>query len=366
MPSRNDIIDILKTINYPGFSRDIISFGLVKRIELEKNKLNISLSVKSSNLKATNQLKSLIYDKLQLKLPNVSTKISFEIEDSQSKQEVSKIIGIKHIIAVASAKGGVGKSTVAINLASQLSKTESVGFLDLDIYGPSLPLMVAENSTPKLEQDKLIPIEKYGIKLMSFGFLNSGNSPAIWRGPMVSKLTNQFFDNVKWGELDFLIIDLPPGTGDIQLTLCQKLSLDGVVMVTTPQEIALEDVRKGSEMFKKVNVPILGIVENMSKLILKGRLNSDSENYDLQINNQNIRLDEKGEFEFEFKVFDGPGGLSESNRINVPMLGEICLDPKLSNSIDDGVPFVLNNENENITKEFERIVEVIKKTLDKP
>tara|TARA_Y100001980_G_C14548444_1_gene329676 strand:+ start:20 stop:1120 length:1101 start_codon:yes stop_codon:yes gene_type:complete len=359
MTTRSDIIDILKTIKYPGFSRDIVSFGIIKEIELNENNLNLVISIKSTNAKVADELEKLIINKLRLRKPKISTKISFEIEDIQTSAKTSSIKGINYIIAVASAKGGVGKSTVAINLASQLSKTMRVGFLDLDIYGPSLPLMVGDSSTPLLDQDKLIPIEKYDMKLMSFGFLNSGDSPAIWRGPMVSKLTNQFFDNVKWGDLDFLIIDLPPGTGDIQLTLSQKLALDGAVIVTTPQQIALEDVRKGTEMFRKVNVPILGIIENMSKLILRGKINSNLAFKNLKINSHIVEVNSDGEFELEYKVFDGPGGLSESNRIDVPMIGEIHLDPKLSRSIDNGLPYVLNYENSSITQEFEKIVSEI-------
>ena len=183
---------------------------------------------------------------------------------------------------------------------------------------------------------------------------------------MVAKLTNQFFDNVDWGELDFLIIDLPPGTGDIQLTLAQKLSLDGAIIITTPQEISLEDVRKGSEMFKKVNVPIIGIIENMSKLLISGKFISKEDKVlgELIINNKKVTIDKNGNFNLEYKVFDGPGGISESSRLDVPLLGEIYLDPKLSISVDSGTPFVLEHINSDITKEFEKIEKEIKEYLN--
>ena len=291
MISKNQIIDILKTIKYPGFSRDIISFGLVKNIEIKNNDIDIILCLKSNNSEIVEQLKSEIKSLISSQFDIGNLKIEIELDQLDSNFQSNRIEGIKNIIAVGSAKGGVGKSTVAINIASQLSKTNKVGFLDLDIYGPSLPIMIGDKTAPKIIDNQLIPIDKYNMRLMSFGFLNQGNSPAIWRGPMVAKLTNQFFDNVNWGELDFLIIDLPPGTGDIQLTLAQKLSLDGVIIITTPQEISLEDVRKGSEMFKKVNVPILGIIENMSKLLISGEITSSDDNRfigDLIINEQKV------------------------------------------------------------------------------
>ena len=366
MISKNEIIDLLKTIQYPGFSRDIVSFGLIKDIQIDGADIRLELSLKSNNPEIVDRLKTEIHSIItsQENVDNLS--IDIELDEIDSSFKETKIDGIKNIIAVGSAKGGVGKSTVAINIASQLSKNSKVGLLDLDIYGPSLPLMVGESTTPKIIQNQLIPIEKYNMKLMSFGFLNQGNAPAIWRGPMVATLTNQFFDNVDWGELDFLIIDLPPGTGDIQLTLAQKLSLDGAIIVTTPQQISLDDVRKGSEMFKKVNVPILGIVENMSKLLISGQFinKGDKGLGDLIINNRKVDIDPNGQFNFEYKVFDGPGGLSESSRLKVPLLGEICLDPELARSIDNGTPFVLEHTNNNITREFEKIESKIKKELN--
>ena len=367
MLTKEKIIDLLKTIKYPGFSRDIISFGLIKDIKIQDKNINLTLSLKSNNeeliKEVTQDIESLLKQHLDIK----NLDINIELQKLDSNFQNNKIEGIKRIIAVGSAKGGVGKSTIAINLASELSKKYSVGFLDLDIYGPSLPLMVGENKSPQIINQKLIPIEKYGMRLMSFGFLNQGDSPAIWRGPMVAKLTNQFFDNVEWGDLDFLIIDLPPGTGDIQLTLAQKLSLDGIVIVTTPQQIALEDVRKGSEMFKKVNVPILGIVENMSKLSIPGKFFSyDNEkiNGNLIIDGKEIQFDENGNFNLDYNVFEGPGGMSESKRLNVPLLGEISLDPKLSFSVDHGTPFVLEHTNNNIAEEFKKIGELIIKYLN--
>ena len=368
MITKQIIIDNLKKINYPGFSRDIVSFGLIKEIIIEDNKLVLVVKIKTDNKDQINQLSTDIKKKLFDNLDIEKIDIQIELDKVDSNFENNKIEGIKNIIAVGSAKGGVGKSTVSINLAVELSKEYKVGFLDLDIYGPSLPLMISENQTPEIINQKLIPIKKHGMQLMSFGFLNQGDSPAIWRGPMVAKLTNQFFDNVDWRDLDFLIIDLPPGTGDIQLTLAQKLSLDGIVIVTTPQKISLEDVRKGSEMFKKVNVPILGIVENMSTLSFSGRFisnNNDNNSGNIIIEGleESIIVDKNGDFQINLNVFEGPGGASESKRLDVPLLGSIPLDSALSMSVDNGTPFMLKHNNNNTAKEFIKISKNIKNRL---
>ena len=367
MISKKDIIDILKNIQYPGYSRDIISFGIVKDIHINNNDVVLILSIKTDNHELINELKKNIQDKINSNLSSVNLKIDVDLDKVESNFQNNKISGINNILAVGSAKGGVGKSTVAINLAVELSKTNKVGFLDLDIYGPSLPLMVDEKETPEIVDQKLIPIEKYGMQLMSFGFLNQGDSPAIWRGPMVAKLTNQFFDNVDWKDLDILIIDLPPGTGDIQLTLAQKLALDGIIMVTTPQKIALEDVRKGSEMFKKVNVPISGIVENMSNFFLDGVVSSENNeklingSIKLQGIDNPIDIDDQGRFRIPLNFFDGPGGVSESERIAVPLWGSIPLNADLSLSIEKGEPFMLDDKDSVVYQEFVKISSSVKR-----
>ena len=363
MLTKQKIIDVLKKIKYPGFSRDIISFGLVKNIDIKNELVELSLSVKSNDDKILEVLKTNIENVMAQELSVTSLRINIELNSIESNLEKNNIANIKNIIAVGSAKGGVGKSTIAINVASQLSKNNAVGFLDLDIYGPSLPLMIGDSSTPKIVDQKLIPIKKYNMELMSFGFLNQENAPAIWRGPMVAKLTNQFFDNVNWGQLDLLIIDLPPGTGDIQLTLSQKIDLDGVIIITTPQKIALEDVRKGSDMFKKVNVPILGIIENMSHISFCGKItnkdkNSIFKNSLLEIKGlkKPVFIDKDGSFKVNLKIFDGPGGMSESIRLGLPLLGEIPIEPMLAASTDSGHPFMLTPSADSIaSKQISKI-----------
>ena len=227
--------------------------------------------------------------------------------------------GIKHVVAVASGKGGVGKSTTAVNLACALKHLGArVGLLDCDIYGPSIPLMMGTHEKPTISDDEqmMVPPVSHGIKLMSIGFLIEGDSPVIWRGPMIVKTIQQFVTSVAWGELDYLLVDLPPGTGDAQLTLCQTVPLDGGVIVTTPQEASLGVVRKGIGMFRKVNVPILGIIENMS--------------YFTTPNGERV------------EIFGHGGGRAESARQNVTFLGEIPIYTEIRVAGDTGVPVVVS------------------------
>ena len=240
------------------------------------------------------------------------TKVSDEstIRKPATIQQNQSVQGIKHVIAVASGKGGVGKSTIAANIAAILSeKSFKVGLLDLDIYGPSLPIILGLSEQPKVTSErKLIPLEFRGMKVMSFGFLSDDDSPAIWRGPLVARMTEQFFKDVIWGELDYLVLDLPPGTGDVQLTLTQKIKISGAIIVTTPQDIALADVRKGANMFQKVNAPILGVIENMSGFQIEGKIidnkGSPLSGGTVQVSEaKETAVNEKGEFNLIIDLF---------------------------------------------------------------
>lgn len=357
----DEIKNILKQIKYPGYSRDIISFGIVTNIAIENNNITISLK-----LNAEDKIKSDIQNEIirVLKQLNSSYKVFVNLEESSNSIDVSNEIkslkNVKNIIAIASGKGGVGKSTTSVNIASILSKDYKVGILDLDIYGPSLPTLINYKEQPLINNNIIEPVEKFNIKSMSFGFINNENSPTIWRGPMVSRMTQQFFENVNWGKLDYLILDLPPGTGDIQLTLVQKIKLTGAVIVTTPQDLSHVDVKKGSDMFKKVDTPIIGVIENMVGTNISGRLSDvDISKASLEINNKKINLDNKGNFNFVHNIFSGESGLKESQRLGLPLLGQIPLDYNLSESCDLGIPYVTNNLDSIIKLEFSKIAEAI-------
>lgn len=359
---KQDIVEQLGKIKYPGFSKDIISFGILKDIKISNDLISIIFSQPTNQQDVLDKIKQSTINKVSsLDDLNRIIEVTFVTSENLNKSNVAnkKNENIKNIIAVSSGKGGVGKSTIAVNLAAELSKTFKVGLLDLDIYGPSLPTLIGNSDTPKvIENNLLVPIEKYNMKFMSFGFLNVKDDPAIWRGPMVSKLTHQFFDNVDWGSLDFLILDLPPGTGDIQLTLVQKIALSGAIIVTTPQDLAHQDVKKGSDMFNKVNTPVIGVVENMSFYNLKGKIdgfNNKSMNLSFDNLSKNITVDNKGSFEFDIEIFKGRSGKKESSRLGIPLLGSIPLDPHLSLLSDEGKPYVFENENSLISSIFKDI-----------
>jgi ATP-binding protein involved in chromosome partitioning len=229
------------------------------------------------------------------------------------------IEGVQNLIAIGSGKGGVGKTTVAVNLAIALAKLgHKVGLMDADVYGPNVPLMLGLRATPKAQGERIIPLEKHGMKVMSMGFLNPGDKPLIWRGPMLHSVVQQFLRGVEWGQLEFLLIDLPPGTGDVQLSLIQTAPLTGSIVVTTPSDVSLEDARKAVNMFEQVRVPILGIIENMSYLICP---------------HCQERID----------VFSTGGGERTADQMNVHFLGALPLDPQVRIGGDSGKPVALRD-----------------------
>lgn len=371
-----EVLELLKTIKYPRFSRDIVSFGIIDKIEIVDKKIAVQLKIPTK----TESVKKEIIDNIRQKLESVAQfdEIRIDSKSDDAKPEVKQppvqqrvqLNGdIKHIIAVASGKGGVGKSTVAANLAAALKqKGKKVGLLDLDIYGPSLPIILGIHDMPHITTDrKLIPLEHYGMKIMSFGFISGNNAPVIWRGPMVAKMTEQFFSDVEWGELDYLILDLPPGTGDVQLTLTQQLNISGALIVTTPQDIALADVRKGADMFRKVNAPVLGVVENMSGLIIEGKIiASDGKPAQVKIDimgKETVETDKDGKFSIRYDIFKCGGGEAESKRLGVPLLGVIPISGEIVDSTDSGEPIVLSNPNSPISEIYNSIAEKLMENL---
>ncbi len=366
--NKQEILELLKQIKYPGFSRDIVSFGMVEDVEVDGKSVLVTLKISTQKDNKKQAVEDAVKDILLSKdtVDNVQVQIIEQDQPAPIGQPVPTgpmpLDNVDHIVAVASGKGGVGKSTVAANLAVALTqKKYKVGLLDLDIYGPSLPTILGFNENPRLTQEKkLVPLERYGMKVMSFGFISGNNTPTIWRGPMVSRMTEQFFQDVLWGELDYLILDLPPGTGDVQLTLTQKIRISGAIIVTTPQDIALTDVRKGADMFRKVQTPVLGVVENMSGLVIKGQITHSTGDQQLAIAGlEEVAVDEKGYFEFQLDLFKKGGGLQESNRLDVPLLGEIPISQELMAATDKGEPLVLSDPNSSVSKVFKKIADSI-------
>ena len=372
---KSEVLTLLQAIQYPGFSRDIVSFGMVKNVVVSKDTVEIELTIKTQN----DEKKQIVVDEIKNTLSQYFKLVDIKIIDDGPQQgpppqspqspvqQKFNLDHIENIIAVASGKGGVGKSTVAANIALALKeKKYTVGLLVLDIYGPSLPIILGFNESPKMTQDrKIVPFDKYGLKVMSFGFLSGNETPVIWRGPLVSRMTEQFFNDVTWGKLDFLILDLPPGTGDIQLTLTQKLRMAGAVIITTPQDIALADVRKGADMFRKVHTPILGVVENMSGLQLEGMVKTTDgiaqKNLRMVFQgiDQEVNTDEEGNFSFPIDLFKAGGGAEESERLGVPLLGKIPISMEVMSATDGGKPIILSNPQSTVSEIFRDITENI-------
>lgn len=327
MITESQVTDALRTVKWPGFSRDIVSFGIVKGILISgPNDVTVKMEFATSDPNVARQINMQATAVLEA-LPGVGkVTLDFNLKQPEAAGGVAKssIPRVKRIIAVASGKGGVGKSTVSANLAIALAKSGlRVGLCDCDLYGPSMGLMFGSDEQPMAtDNNEIIPIEAHGLKLMSMAFLLSHDSPVIVRGPLATRYVQQFLRQTAWGELDVLVLDLPPGTGDIQLTIVQTVALDGAVIVTTPQEVALIDARKAVNMFAKVNVRVLGIVENMSYFLCP----SDGVRYD---------------------IFGKGGGEAEALRLKVPLLAQLPIDIPTREGGDKGTPVALTPPEQN-------------------
>ena len=346
MVTQTDIQNVLKAVKYPGYSRDIVSFGLVKEISAANGSVSVAMQLTSPNPEAAQQIKTEA-ERVLKALPGVN-QVHVEVRQPAAGQSAGAtnpfanqkgVPGVKRVTAIASGKGGVGKSTVSANLACALQHLGArVGLLDCDIYGPSIPLMMGVHEKPAISaESRLVPPVAHGVKVMSIGLLLADDQPVIWRGPMIAKTIDQFLMAVEWSDLDFLLVDLPPGTGDAQLSLCQTVPLDGGVIVTTPQEASLGVVRKGIAMFNKVNVPILGIIENMS--------------YFTTPNGERV------------EIFGHGGGREEAARQNVPFLGEVPIFTEIREGGDRGMPIVVSTPNHPAGKAFIQIAETLRKDL---
>lgn len=323
--TKSTVINSLKNISGDKINTNSITLNSIRKFEFNNTDLSLEISLANNS----DEIKNLIVNQLKKDFNglknvnlNILTKSTPTVSTHKDAKKDEILPGVKNTIAIASGKGGVGKSTVAVNLAVALAKDgASVGLIDADIYGPSIPLMLGLNDKPKVYQAensvKMIPLENHGIKFMSIGLLVDDKAPVIWRGPMASGAVKQFMSDVEWGNLDYLIFDLPPGTGDIQLTLVQTIPLTSAVIVTTPQEVSLIDARKALKMFTRVNVPVAGIVENMSYFIAP-------------------------DTKTRYDIFGLGGGSKLAEELGVPFLGGIPLNPQIRIGGDNGVPIVFD------------------------
>ncbi len=339
-------LEALKGVKYPGFSRDIVSFGFVKDLTVGGGNVSFRLALTADSPAVAEQIRA-ESDAALRRLPGV-TSVTISVQPAPPRPiaaagavpHAELLTGTRFTVAVASGKGGVGKSTVAANLALALARSgHEVGLLDCDVYGPSQQMMMGISTRPFVnEEEKILPIVKHGVRVMSLGFLMDVDTPVIWRGPMIYKAVEQFLGDVAWGQQDFLVIDLPPGTGDAQLTLTQKVALTGAVIVTTPQDVALIDARKGLAMFQKVNVDVLGVVENMSY----------------------YECPKCGHRE---EIFKHGGGRKTAEALGVPFLGEIPLDGRVAVQGDAGTPIVAADPGSVVSKAFFRLADAVAKAV---
>ena len=320
---RDEVLRELRTVQDPDLHRDLVSLGFIQNLTIEGDRVGFSIVLTTPACPVKDQLKQQSEDAVRrlpwVRVVDVDLQAATRTGRAGSNEQL--IPRVKNVIAVASGKGGVGKSTTSVNVALALADTGArVGLLDGDIYGPNIPLMMGLKNKPQLHADggKIVPTRSYGIKLMSIGFFTDDENPVIWRGPMVHGAIRQFLGDVDWGELDYLVIDLPPGTGDAPLSLSQLIPLSGVVIVTTPQDVALQDVAKGMAMFQRLEVPVLGVVENMSYFVCP----NCSERHE---------------------IFGQGGGERIARHFGVPFLGKVPLQPKVREGGDQGRPVVITD-----------------------
>ncbi len=345
--NREQVIDVLKKVNDPELHKSLIDLGMVKDVEIAGDNVRVTIALTMAGCPLKDKIKAEVKEAL-LSIPEVNeVKVVLTTMTSaerakifgQEPSEMEGMKGVKNVIAVASGKGGVGKSTVSVNLSVALSRMGyKVGILDADMHGPDVPVMLGISDRPIGSRGMLFPLEKHGIKMMSTGTLAGDGTPIIWRGPLVNKAIKEFLGHVAWGNLDYLIVDLPPGTGDAPLTVASTIPIKGVIIVTTPQRVALSDVRRSVGLFLKENIPILGIVENMSYLKIPGT--------------ENV-----------IDIFGSGGGEKVARAFRLPLLAKIPIEPEIRKGGDEGEPVAV--EKKEVSRPFyelaARVVELVEK-----
>ena len=336
--SEESVLNALRQIKDPDLHKDIVTLGFIRDLRIEGGEVSFRIVLTTPACPVKEQMREAAIEAVS-KLPGVervNVTMDAEVPRGRGIGNRATLPGVRNIIAVSSGKGGVGKSTVAVNLAVALALRQArVGLLDADIYGPNVPLMLgAVQARPIIDRNKLLPIEAYGVRMISMALIKPGDEPMIVRGPILHGLVRQFLQDVAWGELDYLIVDMPPGTGDVQLSLAQLVPVQGAVLVTTPQEVSLADVSRALRMFETVAVPILGIVENMSYFIAP-------------------------DTGARYQIFGGGGGRRLAELYGVPFLGEIPLGIEVRESGDRGVPVVIAHPDSPQAQAFKRVAEEV-------
>ena len=363
--TQEQILDVLRQVQDPDLMKDIVTLGFVTKCEVDGGDVAVVINLTTPACPVKDQMKAEARSLIEA-LPGVQSVAIEMTAEVRAQAGPPRTVGkdIKHIVAVSSGKGGVGKTTVSVNLACALARTGArVGLLDCDIYGPDIPMMMGLVGEPdrggSADQPKLIPKERYGVKTMSVGYLLPDDKPAVWRGPMVHKLIEQFLSDVEWGELDYLLVDMPPGTGDAQLSLAQLVPLTGAIIVTTPQAVATFDVGKAIAMFQQVNTEILGIVENMSGYVIEGMVEGaqGGERVRLALGDREevVKLDPEGRFRTVVHLFGQGGAELLAEKFGFPVLGQIPLNPAVRVGGDGGDPVVISAPDSLLAQRFTEV-----------
>ena len=359
-PTTDQVLEALRQVIDPDLNQDIVTLGFITRNVVENGRAEVTINLTTPAC----PMKKVMQDQAEAAIRAVPGITDVAIEMTAEVRGNEKRIGdgleIKHIIAVSSGKGGVGKSTSTVNLACALAETGAkVGILDCDVYGPDVPMMMGLSGRPNASATKLVPHEAFGVKTMSIGFLLEEDMPVMWRGPMVHKLIEQFLQDVEWGELDYLLVDMPPGTGDAQISLSQIVPLSGAILVTTPQAVSTADVNKAILMFNEVKVEVLGVIENMSGLpitaSIEGAVPGASVKLDVGHYTEDLTVDQEGRVETVLDLFGAGGAEFLAKKFGFPVIGRIPIDPTVHVGGDGGKPVVVEDPDSLIAKRFREV-----------